>query len=273
MVSTFAMIMMGLTAFICFLVPLGTLYWIRRRYQASLKSFLIGMVMFIVMVQILEGLFHLYLLKINQTTAAWLMQPFIYAIYGGLMAGVFEETGRYVSFKWFLKKETRIQDALSYGIGHGGIEAMLIVGTTYVNNLIVSFLINQGQLLMLGLGGEVEEQIVTQLTQLPPFIFGLAGYERFMTFIIQVGLSVLVFKAVKERKKYFYILAIVIHALLDIPAALAQVGVSNVYVVEGIVTFVAILFVIFMLKQLKVYRQDLKQPEDPELEGYQKAGY
>ncbi len=81
------------------------------------------------------------------------------------------------------------------------------------------------------------------------------------------------FKAVKERKKYFYILAIVIHALLDIPAALAQVGVSNVYVVEGIVTFVAILFVSFMLKQLKVYRQDLKQPEDPELEGYQKAGY
>ena len=126
MVSTFAMIMMGLTAFICFLVPLGTLYWIRRRYQASLKSFLIGMVMFIVMVQILEGLFHLYLLKINQTTAAWLMQPFIYAIYGGLMAGVFEETGRYVSFKWFLKKETRIQDALSYGIGHGGIELSLI---------------------------------------------------------------------------------------------------------------------------------------------------
>ena len=172
-----------------------------------------------------------------------------------------------------MKKETRIQDALSYGIGHGGIEAMLIVGTTYVNNLIVSFLINQGQLSMLGLGAEVEEQIVTQLTQLPPFIFGLAGYERFMTFIIQVGLSVLVFKAVKERKKYFYILAIVIHALLDIPAALAQVGVSNVYVVEGIVTFVAILFVSFMLKQLKVYRQDLKQPEDPELEGYQKAGY
>ena len=100
MVSSFAMIMMGLTAIICFLVPLGTLYWIRRRYQASLKSFLVGMVMFIVMVQILEGLLHLYLLKINQTTAAWLMQPFIYAIYGGLMAGVFEETGRYVSFKW-----------------------------------------------------------------------------------------------------------------------------------------------------------------------------
>ena len=49
-------------------------------------------------------------------------------LYGGLMAGVFEETGRYVSFKWFLKKETRIQDGLSYGIGHGGIEAMLIVG-------------------------------------------------------------------------------------------------------------------------------------------------
>lgn len=273
MVSTTTMVMMGLTVLICFLVPLGTFYWMRRRYQASVKSFLVGMVMFILMTQILEGALHLYLLRINSTTATWLMQPFIYAIYGGLMAGLFEETGRYLSFKWLLKKENRIQDALSYGAGHGGIEAMLIVGTTYLNNLILSVLINQGQLSTLGFGTELEKSVMTQLTQLSPWVFGLAGYERLMTFVIQIGLSVLVFKAVKEGKKYWYIVAILIHMLLDIPAALTQVGVSNLYVVEGIVTVVAALMVIFIFKQLKMYHHELSQAEDPELESCQKAGY
>ena len=61
--------------------------------------------------------------------------------------------------------------------------------------------------------------------------------------------------------------------LLDIPAALTQVGVSNLYVVEGIVTVVAALMVIFIFKQLKMYHHELSQAEDPELESCQKAGY
>lgn len=273
MVSINAIIMMCLTLIICFGVPLVLLGFVRRRYQASIKSFFVGMLVFIVVTQILEAVFHIYLLKVNQTTATWLMQPIIYSLYGGLMAGIFEETGRYVSFKWFLKKENRIQDGVSYGIGHGGIEAMLIVGTTYLTNLIFSVLINQGLIENLGLSAELEESVVTQLTQISPIVFGLAGYERLMAIIIQIGLSVLVFKGVRERKIRYYVLAIFLHAILDVPAALEQVGLFNIYAVESFITLVAIGFIVFIMKQFKTYREDLTKVEDMELEKYKQAGY
>lgn len=60
------------------------------------------------------------------------------------MAGIFEESARYIYFKWILNKENRLQDAFSYGGGHGGIEAMFIVGTTYLSNFVVQSLLITG---------------------------------------------------------------------------------------------------------------------------------
>ncbi len=273
MVSSLSMIVMGITCFICFVIPLMLIWWARKKYQASLKSFFIGMIAFIVAVQILEAPFHLYFLKHNLTTASWLGQPILYGVYAGLMAGIFEESARYICFKWILKKENRLQDAFSYGIGHGGIEAMLIVGTTYLSNLVVSIFINQGLLDSLGFSSDLQEVVTQQLTMTPSILFGVAGYERLMTIIIQIGLSILVFKAVREKKIRYYVIAILLHALLDFPAAFYQLGLSNLWVMEGIVTLFAIGWLVFIIKQMKKYRADLTRCEDEELLKYQKAGY
>jgi uncharacterized membrane protein YhfC len=61
----------------------------------------------------------------------WLM-----ALYGGLMAGLFEETGRFLAFKTILRsKRNNDANALMYGAGHGGFEAMMILGITMISNL------------------------------------------------------------------------------------------------------------------------------------------
>lgn len=104
------------------------------------------------------------------------------------MAGIFEETARYICFKFILKKERRIQDAISYGIGHGGIEAILLVGITYLINTIVSIMINLGTPLEDGL-----ELASVQLSSVEPYMFAIAGVERLSTIIIQIGLSIIVF--------------------------------------------------------------------------------
>ena len=91
--------------------------------------------------------------------------------------------------------------------------------------------------------------------------------------MIQIGLSLLVFKGVRERKICYYVLAVFIHAILDVPAALVQVGMFNIYVVEGFITLIAIGFIIFMVKQFKNYHEDLTKVEDIELEKYKQAGY
>lgn len=272
MVGFASLLMMGVTCLICFIVPIVCIWWLRHKYNASIISFLVGMIAFILSVQALEAPIHIYFLKMNETTATWLSNPYLYSLYGGLMAGIFEETARWICFKFFLKKHHRIQDSLSYGVGHGGIEAMLIVGTTYLSNLMVSIMINNGTIDSLGFSVELQELVTQQLSLTSPLLFGIAGYEWLMTLIIQVGLSVLVFKGVREHQIRYYFIAILLHAILDFPAALYQMGISNIFVIEGIITLFAIGYGWFILKQMKQYRADLTKNKGQELEKYQKTG-
>ena len=59
-------------------------------------------------------------------------------------AGLFEETGRLVVMLLLLKAFHRLADGLAFGLGHGGLEAMLLVGLTYVSNLVLAVLMNTG---------------------------------------------------------------------------------------------------------------------------------
>jgi uncharacterized membrane protein YhfC len=48
-----------------------------------------------------------------------------------LTAGVFEETARYIAYR-FLLKEHNMENGLIYGVGHGGIESIMLVGVNVV---------------------------------------------------------------------------------------------------------------------------------------------
>ena len=62
------------------------------------------------------------------------------------MAGIFEETARFVSFKILKKIFTGISTGLSYGIGHGGIESVLLAGFSMIAGLVFGILINTGNI-------------------------------------------------------------------------------------------------------------------------------
>ena len=60
----------------------------------------------------------------------------------------------------------------------------------------------------------------------PPVTFLLSGVDRIFTLTIHISLSVIVFYSVYEnRRLWLYPAAILLHALINIPAALARVGV------------------------------------------------
>ncbi|HAX74128.1 MAG TPA: YhfC family intramembrane metalloprotease, partial [Firmicutes bacterium] len=224
MISMNAIYGMIFSLIISLVLPLGLIVWVRRKYKASLFSFFVGMVAWFVAVQVLEAPIHYYLLVGNESTAQFLSQPIAYMLYGGLMAGLFEETARLICFKFILKKQNRIQDSIAYGIGHGGIEAMLLVSLTYLSNLVFSFLINNGTLSSLGMPAELTDVLQSQLMTTDASLFWVAGIERIGAIVVHIGLSVLVFKAVKSRRYGYYLLAILLHAALNFPAALAQLG-------------------------------------------------
>ena len=74
-------------------------------------------------------------------------------------------------------------------------------------------------------------------------------FERFNCVFIQISLSVIVFKAVKENKIIYYILAIFLHDFVDFFAFLYQKNIlGNIIVIELIICFLAIIFSIYAYK-------------------------
>src|ERR687892_302963 len=48
------------------------------------------------------------------------------AIILGLLAGIFEETARYILFRYILKNARTWKEGILVGLGHGGVEALLL---------------------------------------------------------------------------------------------------------------------------------------------------
>ena len=68
---------------------------------------------------------------------------FLFAFALAFPAGLFELAGRFVVAK-LMQKNLNYHRALAAGLGHGGIEAMILVGITYLNNILYIFMINSG---------------------------------------------------------------------------------------------------------------------------------
>ena len=127
MLSTATMIWLACGALFCFALPIGLLVWWRRTRHAKLTPFFVGALTFFLFALVLEPLMHqLFLVSDNAVSRALNASPWLYALYGALAAGVFEETGRYFAFSVLLTKRSYPErdTAVTYGIGHGGFEAM-----------------------------------------------------------------------------------------------------------------------------------------------------
>lgn len=221
--------MMAANAFLGIAVPVCLAVYLVRKHRAKLSSILIGAGTFILFALVLESILHQLVLK-GPHGSDILGNTLLYALYGGLAAGVFEETGRFLSMKFLMKKEpSKPLPGVAYGVGHGGAEMLIIFGITMINNLVISALINSGQAdaIFAKVPEEAAGQLQAQLDQLQTLGAGtlLIGlWERFSALILHLGLSMLVWVAVRKGGKWLWLFpaAIVLHAIVDAGAVLLQ---------------------------------------------------
>lgn len=220
--GTFAGIIFSLCISIA--LPIVLLIVVHKKTKAKLSTALIGAATFFLFALVLEQILHAVVFGIggeSLTGNIWL-----YGVYGGLAAGLFEETGRFVAMRFCMKKHLNLSNALMYGVGHGGFEAIMIVGIASISNLVTSVMINAGTLeASLGvLDQATKEATLTQLSALwttPSYQFFLSGIERIIAITLQIALSVLVFQAVKLGRKGYWFLAFAIHAIVDFATVVA----------------------------------------------------
>ena len=254
MVPVGSIAVMVLDAIMGVAVPVALSWWLVKKYKVKLSTILIGAATFIVFALLLEPILHRIVLMgpKGQTIQdnVWL-----YALYGGLAAGLFEETGRFLAMKFLMKKEpTAVMPAVAYGMGHGGAEMLILLGVSMISTIAMALMINTGgaDALAAQAPPEAQEQLQAQLAQVQStsalsYILGL--WERFSALILQISLSVLVWAAVRKGGKWLWLFpaAILIHASVDGVAVILSKS-MNLVAVEAVIFALAILVAYLSLR-------------------------
>jgi len=189
-----------------------------------------------------QVLIRVPLLQLVFPKEAWFIlmsstQPVLYALFLGGTAALFEEGGRFVVMSLFLKRQRSTLDGIAFGVGHGGIEAILFVGISAFAMLFMS-----------------------TFPSSPSSVFA-AGVERLSTLVIQIGFSVMVMKTVREKNYLWLLIAFVIHTVIDFGAVMLN-GNLNVWVLEALILAVALLMGWFVYKEYK--KSTLSLPKNNE---------
>lgn len=247
MVPTLSIVLIIINMLLGIIIPVGLVVFFRKKYQASVKSFFVGCAVMLLFALVLEQIVHMVVLG-SAAGVAIQSRTWAYALYGALMAGVFEETGRFLAMRYMLKKEHKdAHNALMYGAGHGGFEMFVILSMGMVNNLIYALMINMGQTQTLlasldDVSKNTLQAAFDTLIQTPSWQFALSPVERIAAITAQMGLSVIVwFAATGEKSRMsFLFLAIALHALLDGVAVVASRSGMPLIAVEALVWVIAI---------------------------------
>ncbi|PJW19623.1 YhfC family intramembrane metalloprotease [Geobacillus thermodenitrificans] len=232
------------------LVPLGLVWYGRKKGWLSWKALGIGALIFLVFSQVLEKALHIAVLEPGRPALKGTESVTLFVLYAALAAGVFEEIGRYVGFRWLLKQKRSYGDGLSFGLGHGGVEAVLLGVLGAVNVIVLMSLIQSGvfdKTIAPSLPADQAELIKEQVLHTPLAMYVLGGLERLFALAVHVALSLLVLLGVRKRQFRYVLYAILLHAALDVLPALYQAKVvTNIWVVEAVLLVWAVAAVLFI---------------------------
>ena len=231
------------------------IYWRRKHKEQTNISWLIaGALGFIVSARMLElGVHYFCILADNPVSRFINGSTAVYVLYGTIMAGVFEECGRYVVLKTIMKKNRTRENAVLYGIGHGGIEILAVLLPAMVLYLVVAILFSAGDtenaLKTLNITEETAVAALPSVQTAASFDYGVMALnviERLLAMFVHIGLTVIVYYGVVNSKKLCLPMAIVLHMLADTFPALYQRNILPLWAVEiwgafwaGVIVFIA----------------------------------
>jgi uncharacterized membrane protein YhfC len=207
------------------LIPIAAGFYIIQRFGTSWKNWLSGALMFIL--SLIRIPLNFYMNQLILGGVFTFLTSSLIVLVPSLTAGIFEETARYVGYKILIKDNT-YEKGLTYGVGHGGIESIMLVGLSVLSTGVI----------LLTNPNSIPLNQLTPILATPVYLPFVGVYERIMTMIIHISLSIVVLDSIRKSDKKFLIAAIGLHALLNYLAV--SVSSHSIIYSEIIVTVFAI---------------------------------
>ena len=230
MISSMTLIACFITLFVSLLLPIIALSVLSFKNKGGkiISAWALGAAGFVVT----QLLIRVPILSVMQTQPWFLSfsenNGFLFAFILAFTAGLFELAGRFVVAK-LLSKNLNYTRSLAAGLGHGGIEAMILVGMTYLNNILYIFMINNGtfdavvsEAVAAGVDVSALLMVKDQLVSASPALFLLGGFERILAMICHLAMSMIVCYGIHTRKPLQGALVCLgIHTMIDLTAGIS----------------------------------------------------
>src|SRR5690554_5410572 len=125
-VSPISIAFMAVSALLAGVLPIVLIvhFYIREKY--SLKAVVVGALAFFISQMVLR-IPLINILSVQPWWQALAANFFMLAIILSFTAGLFEETARYIGFRFVLKNKLSWKTGLAFGLGHGGIESVMLI--------------------------------------------------------------------------------------------------------------------------------------------------
>ncbi|MBR3739024.1 MAG: YhfC family intramembrane metalloprotease [Clostridia bacterium] len=248
---------LAITVFLLIVIPVIFFICWRRKHkeQTNIGYLIAGAVGFLVSARVLELGVHYFCILADNPVSEFINGNIVaFVLYGTLMAGVFEECGRYIVLKYIMKKNHTRENAVLYGIGHGGIEIWAVILPSMIIYLVIAILFSQGNvaeaLNQLKITEETAAAALPSVQAAAAFDYAMMAMnvmERLFAMLLHIGLTVIVFYSVEYGKRGSLPLAILLHMLMDTFPALYQKGAVPLWSVEiwnalwtAVIVFIAV---------------------------------
>lgn len=257
-----AVVSLTITVILMIAIPVCFFICWRRKHREQTKiSWLIaGAAGFVISARMLEVGVHYFCIVADNPVSRFINgNAAAFVLYGITMAGIFEECGRLIILKYILKKDRTRENAVIYGIGHGGIEILTVLLPAMILYLAIAVMFSQGDteaaLKTLNITEETATAALPSVQAAAAFDYAMMAMnvmERLLAMLIHIGLTIIVYYGVVNAKKLCLPAAILLHMLADTFPALYQRGILPLWAVE---IWIAFWTLMIMLIAAKLYKR------------------
>ena len=261
-------VMIGLPVLLAFLVTryFKVSWWV---VLAGVLTFVASQVLRMPLAAGLNALFANGTLSVPDNQWA----PVVNGVFAGLLAGICEESARWVGFKLLKKKAAKYGSAFALGVGHGGAESILLAVLGTAATLFTVLFYNPGAQIAKGVTSNEVQYMLFQIEQfwLSPWHTGLLpGVERVIALSTQIVLATMVWKSVVDRSFLWFGLAVLYHMIIDAVAVFLQGIGWNYWAIEGILAIFLLLNIYLLYRfweeesELEEEMEELEDGEEDE---------
>ncbi|WP_072391048.1 YhfC family glutamic-type intramembrane protease [Hyphomicrobium sp. CS1GBMeth3] len=233
-------------------LPIVLAWTLVRRLGTPASLLLVGALTFLAAQALRIPLLQTLILPAGEQAAA---NPLYAAILNvailALTAGLFEEGARYFAYRHVIPKARTWNDAVTFGAGHGGMEAIILgalMGAELVGMLALGMPATTSRP---GQSPEVHSlaEEAARYWATPAYVPLFGALERVFAMCFHMALAVVVLMAVVRRSLLWLVAAIGAHAAANAAgiAALAAYGPVAAEIVVGLIAAIA-LYVLFRLR-------------------------